>query len=515
MPSTFAYLALFLWPLVVIALFRKRPLDEALAWSIIGGYMLLPQVSAFDLPLLPAWNKDLVPSLFAAIMCFALVLADKQHRPPTASRANAAHPRRPANNQRQINPFDVKRGKVLFWALLILLFGSPFITGLSNTEPVIHGIRSVAGMRIYDSFSMNLDLLVGLAPFFLARRFLATPESHVVLLRVLVIACLGYSILALWELRMSPRLNRDVYGFFAHSWSQHIRYGGYRPILFLYHGIWVAILFSLGTIAAAALWRHYLADRKAGSWFLATLWLFGVTVLCKSVGAIVIAVVLLLLVLLCSTRVQMLTAAAIATAVLIYPTLRGADVIPTEQVLSFFSRIDPVRAGTLEYRFEGEDMLLERANEKPLAGWGSWGRNRVNNDWGGNATATDGYWVIVIGVYGWLGYIAQFSLLGGAIILLTMNRRRLNLSHASVGLCVVMAAALTDLIPNATISPVVWLIAGALMGRYQTATATAKQTDPAMSRAGTEMRPAKGHASKPRDSEPQDYPVHIRRPREG
>lgn len=59
------------------------------------------------------------------------------------------------------------------------------------------------------------------------------------LLKVLALACLAYSLLALWEVRMSPRLNREIYGFFGHSWSQHVRYGGYRPILFLNHGIWV------------------------------------------------------------------------------------------------------------------------------------------------------------------------------------------------------------------------------------------------------------------------------------
>lgn len=518
MPSNFAYLALFLWPVVVFILFTKRPVNEALAWSIIAGYMLLPEITAFDLPVLPAWGKQLVPSLFAAIMCYTMLQMHKAHAAgPAVARAPAQ--RRDVQRTFSIDDFTVQRGRVLFWVLLLLLFGSPFITAITNREPVSEGFRFISGMRIYDSFSMNLDLLVSLLPFFLARRFMASPESHVTLLKVLALACLAYSLLALWEVRMSPRLNREIYGFFGHSWSQHVRYGGYRPILFLNHGIWVAILFTLGVLASAALWRDQLRHGSAGKWLLASLWLLGVLILCKSVGAIAIAFLLLPMLLFFGARMQLLSAALIAATVMTYPILRGADLVPTDRIHAFFSKIDTDRASTLQYRFNAEDLLLERANQKPLAGWGSWGRNRVSNDSGRDAAATDGYWVIVIGVYGWLGYIAQFGLLAAAPVLLAFNKSRLNLSPATVGLTVVLAAALIDLIPNATTSPVVWLLAGALMGRYQTAVAGAKALNPQAARAGTEPRrssaaPQEVPAMKPEREAPR-YPAHVRRPREG
>lgn len=127
--------------------------------------------------------------------------------------------------------------------------------------------------------------------------------------------------------------------------------------------------------------------------------------------------------------------------------------------------------------------------------------------------------MIVIGVYGWLGYIAQFGLLAAAPVLLAFNKSRLNLSPATVGLTVVLAAALIDLIPNATTSPVVWLLAGALMGRYQTAVAGAKALNPQAARAGTEPRrssaaPQEVPAMKLEREAPR-YPAHVRRPREG
>ena len=42
MPNIIAYLALFSWPIVAILLFRLLPLQKALVWTIIGGYLLLP-----------------------------------------------------------------------------------------------------------------------------------------------------------------------------------------------------------------------------------------------------------------------------------------------------------------------------------------------------------------------------------------------------------------------------------------------------------------------------------------
>ncbi|WP_149786859.1 hypothetical protein [Lutimaribacter pacificus] len=497
--------------MVTIVLFRLRPLNEALAWTIIAGYMLLPRITAFDLPLLPAWDKELVPSLFAAIMCFALVASDKTSRQGRATqRVDAGGP--------IADGFTIRRGKVLFWGLIVLLFGSPLITVMNNMEPLVEGDRFLAGLELYDGLSVNLNLLVGLAPFFLARRYLNSPESHVVLLKVLVIAALGYSLLALYEVRMSPQLNRIFYGFSPHRFLQNVRYGGFRPVLFLYHGIWVAILFSIAVIAAGALWREFKGTESARRWLLACFWLLMTLVLCKSMTALVIALLLLPLVLFTALQLQLLAAAAIASVVMLYPSLRGADLIPTQQIYSLVAGISRERADSLQYRFDAEDAMLLHANRKPLAGWGSGGRNRVQTE-NDRTIATDGYWIIVTGVYGWMGYIAQFGLLGLSTVLLAFNRRRFNLSPATAGLTLVLAGSLIDLLPNATISPVVWLVAGALMGRYQTARAIEKTRDiraarvTASGRHEEQLRPPSAAAEeKPAYTRP---PLHIRKPREG
>ena len=236
-------------------------------------------------------------------------------------------------------------------------------------------------------------------------------------------------------------------------------------MVFLNHGLWLGILLAMAVLAACALWRQALCERIAASpWLFAAGWLMLTLLLSRNLGATALAVLIAPVILLASIRVQLLLAAAIAGAVLLFPMLRGGGWVPTEAVVSIAQSVDAERAASLQFRLDHEDRLLEHANAKPLGGWGSWGRNRVYDPvTGRDLSVTDGYWVIVIGSFGWLGYIARFGLLTVPILLLAFRRRE-EVTPATAGLALVLAVGLIDLIPNATISPITWLIAGALAG---------------------------------------------------
>jgi hypothetical protein len=323
---------------------------------------------------------------------------------------------------------------LLLQALVLLACASVFLTVLTNARPVVFGPVVIPGLRLYDAVSILANLLIALLPFFLGRRYLATPESHVTLLRVLCLAGLGYSLLALYEVRMSPQLSRDIYGFFPGSFQQQMRGGGFRPVVFLVHGLWLGIFTVMVMLGAAGMWRHARATRqdRAWRWGLAAGWLLAVLVLSNSVGALVVGLLLLPVALFMGVRGQLLLATVVAGSVLFYPMLRGAGLIPVETAVSAISSFDAERAESLAYRVRNEEILLARANEKPLAGWGSWGRNRIYNEaTGTKASVTDGMWIITIGSWGWLGYIAQFGLLTLPIFFLTFARRQLDLSYAT------------------------------------------------------------------------------------
>lgn len=493
MPNIFAYIVLFSYPLIVMVLFRRLPLPQALVWSVMGGYLFLPEQTEVDLPLLPAFDKVLIPSLTAAVMCW-LTPPPLQPRRAAADSlrtsggdgAKAASGPAPAPRARtgatKAKPF---RQSWIANFCLVMLFVTPIGVGLTNTDWVVAGPLVIPGIRTYDIFAMMLSMGVTLLPFLLARRHLATPEAHMALLRAFVIAGLVSSVLILIEVRMSPQLNRWIYGFHAHQFSQHIRAGGFRPMLFIEHGLRVGLFMLLSVLAAVTLYKVQGASRAAGAGLRRVanstavtpdkgtplyigLYLLAILFIAKAVGAFMIACLFVPVLFLTKARHWRWLAAGFALAVLIYPMMRSAGLAPVDQMYEFAQSISADRARSFKFRLDNEDILLAHASDKPLLGWGGWGRSRVYDAiTGRDISVTDGTWVIVFGVSGWVGYLAQFGLLTIPVFALFFARGTLANSIATQGLCVMLAANLIDLIPNSGLTPVTWMIAGALLGRYE------------------------------------------------
>lgn len=437
-------LALFSWPLVVLALARRFPPALAFILAILAGHMLLPETIEFDLPLLPALTKYSIPAL-SVLLFIALFRLGTGRKP-----------------DRSLIP---KHGFVRL-ATVGLIVGT-LLTVATNGDPLIYGPTFLPGMRLYDGLSQVLSILIMLLPMLLARKFLATPETHVLLLKVLCIAALYYSLLALFEVRMSPQLNQWIYGFFPHSWIQHYRGGGtWRPVVFMSHGLVLSIFFCCMILAAAGLSR--IESGKRNFFLAATIWLFLTLALTKSLGALVIAILLLPAALSLGVRGQLMVASTVALLVLIYPVARSSGVIPIQQIAQQAERIDPVRAGSFMTRIENEDRMLTRAQERPLLGWGAWGRPRVFDPVTGlDITIADGRWTNVLGAGGWFRYLLEFGLLCLPIGLLFLKCRQYAIGMETSILALMLAANLVDLIPNSGLTPVTWMIAGALWGRLE------------------------------------------------
>lgn len=442
---TMAGIILCLWPLVVIVLFRKLPLAEAITASILFGYLLLPTQTALDLPVLPDFDKNLVPALAAAILAYG-----------AASRPMAAH-------RTPFRPGIFPQHWLARLMLAMLVFGA-FATASTNGDPLVIGPRVLPPLSLYDALSIINTLVSSLLVYLLARKFLGHPDSQKAVLKVLVVGGLVYACLALYEVRMSPQLNQMLYGFKPNDWIQAIRGGGYRPMIFLDTGLYVAMF--IGCMALAAFGAMRMAMGRARSLYrLAGIFILVALSLSNSLGALMITLALLPVVLFLPLRLQLLTAGLVAAMVLTYPVLRGTGLVPTERVLAFVEDIDAERAGSLAFRLRHEDALLDKANQRPLFGWGGWGRSRVFNEEGEDISVTDGQWVIIFGLGGWLRYLAEYGLMTAPILLLAFRPRSKGVEPATVGLAIVLAANLVDSIPNGGVQPVTWLIAGALMGR--------------------------------------------------
>lgn len=446
-------LALYAWPFVAFLLFHRVRPAIALPAAIAAGYLFLPPRIVIDFPLIPELGKNSVTAFAAALLGLYFVFAARMAR----SKAPDAAP--------DILPNWIPRHPVAFALLGIMAIG-PLVTVLTNGDTIRIGAAVLPGLRLYDAGSMGLEVLVALIPFFLARRFLYTDEHHRLLLITLAVAGTIYALPALYEVRMSPQLNRIFYGFFQHSWIQHIRGDGFRPLVFLQHGIWLGIFLTMALLASFACVRALSGNIR---WLFLPVGFFilGTLVLAKSLGALLIAIVLIPVVLIAPQRIQLWVAAGIAVLAIGYPYMRSIDVAPVGAVAELAERIDPDRAQSFQFRVDNEDILLAKARERMLAGWGGWGRGRVVDDDGRDISVTDGYWIITFGQGGVLRYLSEFGLLTMSIFVLAFRPRRYRVTVATAGLALALAANLVDLLPNASISPITWLLAGALLGRVE------------------------------------------------
>ena len=447
----FALLVLLFWPVVVAILFSRLDAQRALIWSIFAGYLLLPPLIEIDLPVFPGLNKTMVPALAAAVMVYFVVRDRDGAAPPMG-------------------------GFVVL--LLIVNFISPMATALTNPDPLIDGINYRPGMNFAEGVSNVMLQGMQLLPFLMGYKLLWTARGAQLWAGALVVGVLWYTIPMLIELRMSPQINVWVYGYFQHDFIQTIRYGGFRPIVFLEHPLWVAMLTMTSFLAAIALARNHPTRRN----ILIALYLGCILFLCKSAGALLQAAMAAPLVAFFSPRKMVWLAVLVSSLSFAYPMLRTTPWMPLQGVVDLAMSISPDRGRSLEFRLMNEEKLLERAMERPMFGWGSGGRSLFYDPYDGRMSAVpDGQWVIWIGARGIFGYVVMYLMLLTPIFaaLRAMPRR---IPKEGQGEYVVMGAMslmlamnLLDLVPNATITPLTWLVAGTLLAQARRLRASAPQ----------------------------------------
>jgi len=451
MGNALANLMLVIWPVVCLVMFRTMRLERALIWSILGGYLFLPPLTEFNLPFVPDMDKVTIPNL-SVLLILMFAMKEKLQLWPHSRTA-----------------LVLVTGVILSAVPTVLTNRDPILFEvLRDAEPIIFIVDYIPGQSLRDLGSALVGQLLIIVPFLLARQFLSSDEGLREILLALMIGGVVYSIPSLIEIRFSPQMNVWVYGFFQHDFQQMVREGGFRPIVFLPHALWLALFMVMALLSCAALVRETPA---LGRWkmLLLVAYLMMMVVLCKSLASQLYAIALLPVVLFLPARWQIRLACLFGLIAVAYPMLRNAHLIPLDWILEKAGEISADREQSLWYRFRNEEQLLDRAAEKPLFGWGAWGRNLFRDpETGIILTIPDGYWIIAFGSFGWLGYVSEFGLLALPLLLIWLSLRKdAPMSPYVAPLCLILGITMIDMLLNATLTPVIWMVAGAILGHAE------------------------------------------------
>jgi hypothetical protein len=165
------------------------------------------------------------------------------------------------------------------------------------------------------------------------------------------------------------------------------------------------------------------------------------------------------------TRIFVLTLMALPTLYVAYRVSgwSGEDVV---QIVT--ETISAERAESIAYRLRNENLLVEKALQRPAFGWGRWGRFFVTDRAGRPVSVPDGMWVIRLGSTGLVG-LAALGLFIALPVLALLRRvpprawKDPRVAPAAAAAVVLLLWGVDDVL-NSFLNPVFMLVAGALTG---------------------------------------------------
>jgi hypothetical protein len=272
---------------------------------------------------------------------------------------------------------------------------------------------------------------------------------------------------------MSPQLHVQLYGFFAHQggWLQVIRFGGFRPMVFMHHGLMLGFFMAVGAFMAFTLWISGAKRELFGvPMLLVFLFLLVVNILVKSSGSFALlagALGVMIALRLVRTSIPYW---ALALIPLVYVVLRAPGIWDGSNLVDLVQTyIGADRADSIAYRLEAEELLANKALEQPIFGWGEHDRGRVawaKSDDG--LVVPDGLWIQAFNVNGVIGItsLLLLFLLPVAVLGLKLPPKLQMRSPLGLltGMAVVTGIYMMDNLMNAMIAPMYFSILGGITG---------------------------------------------------
>lgn len=422
-------IALLGWIPFILLLFGLLPPRRAVIVAFIGAWLFLP-IAGYSIEGLPDFTK-LTATSYGAMLGVVLFDAARLIR---------------------FRPSWIDLPMFVFCL-------APMATSLLNGLGVYDGVSAIAA-----------SVITWGLPYFIGRLYFSDLAGLRELAIGIFVGGLVYLPLCLYEIRMSPQLHNMIYGYHQHSFAQTKRFGGWRPMVFMQHGLAVGLWMTAASLTGIWLWHSGSLRRIFNvptGWLCAAV--FVTTLMCKSMNAIV--ALILGVSSLWITRLTHLRLGLVCI-LLIPPTYmftRVSGIWSGAHLVRLTSDvINEERAQSINARLQYEELLITKALQRPAFGWGGWGRNRVLDERGKDLTVTDGLWIITFGKTGLVGLCA---LTATFLVPLTLLLWRWPIGmwyHPATAPAAVVAVLLglfmVDSLLNAMVNPIFTLGAGGLGG---------------------------------------------------
>jgi hypothetical protein len=421
---------MFGWPVLAVILFSHLHPRNAVLVSLIGAWLFLP-MTIYDLPGIPAYSKTAASSLG---ILFGIMLFDTD---------------RLVRFRPQV--YDLP---MLIWCLFC-----PIATSLSNDLGLYDGLASAV-----------TKILEWGIPYLAGRIYFNNRGDLKDLAIAIVLGGVVYVPLCLYEVRMSPQLSNMFYGFFPHSFAQHVRFGGYRPIVFMQHGLMVSLWMAISTVVAFWLWRsRQMVTLRRVPMGIVVAALAVTTILCKSVNGWFTLLAGCGSYYLYNTLKMVKPFKLLIGIICGYAILRSTGLWDAQILLDLVARfIDQDRASSLAFRLTQEDLFSNWTMYRPWFGWGGYGRNRPMNIYVGQTLDTiDSLWLIAFSTYGYIGLASLFgAMLTGPWLALTRYSQQFGqkvIGTEGILLCLAVILFMVDSLFNSMVSPVYLMVTGGLL----------------------------------------------------
>lgn len=425
--NMFAHIMMFAWIPIVFGLFVKLPPRRAVIVSFIFAWLFLP-MAEYKIPGFPNYTK--MSATCVGVFIGAAIF-----------------------NTQQLLSFRLRLIDLpmIIWCLC------PMASSLSNDLGLYDGLASTLTQTVTWGF-----------PYIIGRIYFCDPAAIKEFAVGIFIGGIIYMPLCWYEIRMSPQLHHMLYGFTQDSFSETYRYGGWRPMVFMQHGLAVGMWMASASLIGAYLWFSNSIKKifKIPVSYVVIM-LILTLLFCKSTGAIVLFILGLSALLVAHKLKTKILVICLLLVPIVYLSVRATGYWDGDNLAHFiYDNFDRERALSLWTRFDNENMLSKKAMERPAFGWGGWGRSRIYDEQGNDITITDSLWIIALGTNGLVGLGAlTISILLPCVILMRRYRTREWFNPkvvATATLAVLLTLYMIDNLLNAMINPIYMLAVGGI-----------------------------------------------------